>query len=360
MKKVCITGIFGMDARNLAEILLSKGYEVVGTYRYSSIPLKERIEYSDLNHQIKLVSLDITDMAGVTQLIRKEQFDLFFNLAAQSHVGESFRNPYYAIQVDGIGPLNILEAIRVCSPHTRYYNAGSSEMFGSNYEEVKLEDGTIIREQSESTCLDPNSPYGVGKLMSHNLVRIYREAYGIFAVSGILFNHTDPEYRTPTFFERKVSKYVAELNIFRSSMNRYKVDKNKDIIIDIDSGSSFPLLKLGTIEGVYRDIGWSHDYMRAAYMMTTNTEPKDYVVATGEARPLTEILKIMFGYIGIENFEDFYVVDPEFIRPVDVPYLRGNSSLIQKELGWQPTKSFKELMTDMVWHDIELAKIKYF
>ena len=350
--KACITGIFGMDARNLCQLLLDKGYEVVGTYRYSSIPLEDRIKTLPPDCQkIRFVSVDITDHS-IAKLIKNEQFDLFFNLCAQSHVGESFINPYHTINVDAMGPLNILEAIRNTSPQTRYYQANTSEMMGSNKNEV--EPG--IFEQDETTCLVPNSPYGIAKLMAHHLVRIYRESYGIFAVAGILFNHTHPGTRTPSFFERKVSKYVAELDRWLFSGREYFLTDTN--LVDANTQEIFPKLALGVIDGVYRDIGSSVDYMNAAYMMLTNKEPIDYVVATGESYPLTEILSIMFGRIGINDYENYIYLDPKLIRPVDVPYLRGNAERIKNELGWKPNIGFKELMEAMVDFDLALVNAK--
>ena len=190
--------------------------------------------------------------------------------------------------------------------------------------------------------------------MGAHIARIYREGYGLYVVNGFLFNHTDTT-RTPTFFERKVSKYVAGLYSFmrKSGATFHSLIHTQKAV---HQGSySYPKLALGTIEGVYRDIGWSHDYMRAALLMLSQDSPKDYVVATGEANPLTDILQIMFKKVGCQNYTAFIYIDPEFVRPVDVPYLCGDSTPIREELGWTPTKTFNELMIMLVESDLTNA-----
>ena len=338
-----ITGIFGMDAQNMASILLDKGHKVVGTYRYSSVPLDDRLKTKPAFYQrLSLVCSDLTDASGTSRLIADYQPDYIFNLAAMSHVGASFNDPAATFNADTIGVLNLLEGIKLNSPHTRLYQAATSEMFGKNYD---VKDG--VPTQSIHTPFLPSSPYGVAKLASHHLINIYRAGYGVHAVSGILFNHTDI-HRTPTFFERKVSIYAGKLARWKEA-NFVKdltdlTFSNKFVCSKI-SGSTFPKLPLGTIEGVHRDIGWSYDYMRAALLMVEADDPKDYVVSSGEAYPLTDILKV------IPDYSHFIYIDPEFVRPVDVPYLRGDSTPIREELGWSPTKSFHELIEMLVAHD---------
>lgn len=353
-KSALVTGMFGMDARNIIKILLENNCEVVGTYRYSSSAagLLEKYEFKG-SPLFSSVCCDLTDYSGIQRLVSEGQFDLIFNLAAQSHVGQSFLNPYYTVQVDGIGVLNLLESIRLSSPHSRLYSAQTSEQFGHNKE--KLRGG--IFEQNDKTPFSPNSPYGAAKLLAHNLIRIYRDGYGLFCVGGILFNHTDIT-RTPTFFERKVSTYVAGLASWAKSnyvdfhdSSSFRLSPQS--IRSTFSGADFSKLALGTYEGVYRDIGWSYDYMGAALLMLEADSPSDYIVATGEAYPLSDILKIMFGVIGIADFSPFVYVDPKLVRPVDVPYLRGNPSRIKKELGWAPTKDFNSLMNMLVTYDLQ-------
>lgn len=332
-KTALITGIFGMDAQNLARILLEKNYEVIGTYRYSSIPIEQRKGVAG----VKLVCSDLTDSSGVARLVAEYQPDLIFNLGAMSHVHFSFLDPLSTFNADAMGPLNFLEAIRLHSPHSRFYQSSSSEMFGMNFEHDKK--GPY---QSIKTPFKPSSPYGVAKLAAHHLVNIYRGGYDMFAVGGILFNHTDYT-RTPTFFERKVSMYAAKLQNWLKKQD--KISFTDKTIVGKDT---FPKLALGTVEGVYRDIGWSYDYMRAALMMLEADEPKDYVVATGNAYPIIDILKIMMG----EDYANYYYVEPSLVRPVDVPYLRGDSRPIQDELGWRPTKTFEELMQLLLENDL--------
>lgn len=329
-----------MDAQNLASILLEKGHEVVGTYRYSSVPLEKRLEdRPPFYKNIKMVCSDLTDASGISRLLADYQPDYIFNLAAMSHVGASFNDPLATFNADAVGVLNILEGVRLNSPHTRIYQSGSSEMFGKNFD---LKDN--LPTQSIHTPFLPSSPYGVAKLAAHHLINIYRAGYGIHAVSGILFNHTDI-HRTPTFFERKVSMYVGNLKRWLKSNPIGDLEFTDSHIVC--HGSTFPKLPLGVVEGVYRDIGWSHDYMRAALLMVEADNPKDYVVATGEAYPISDILKIGLG----NNYKNYIYEDPAFVRPVDVPYLRGDSTPIREELGWLPTKSFDELIRMLLNND---------
>lgn len=337
-----ISGIYGMDARNLAAILLRRGHRVIGTHRYSSAarPAVPGVE---------LRCVDSTDASGVTRLVAEIQPDMIFNLAALSHVGESFGCPGATLRADAEAVLNWLEAIRLESGHTRFYQADTSETFGKNYEVVGG-----VPTQTETTARIPSSPYGVAKLAAYHLVRIYREAYGIYAVSGTLFNHTDVT-RTPSFFERKVSVYSGK---FRQWAARNFVQSRSDLIIGGEtitsrlSGDSMARLPLGITEGVYRDIGWSPDYMAAALLMMGRDEPRDYLVASGEAYPITRILELALTYNDI-GWNDLTYVSPELIRPVDVPYLRGDSQPIREELGWKPTRTFDELIRMLIEHDAQ-------
>ena len=337
-----ITGIYGMDARNLAKILVRRGYEVVGTHRYSSAARPEVAG-------VKLRCIDSTDASGVSRLVAEIQPDFIFNLAALSHVGESFGSPLATFRADADATLHWLEAIRLHSPHSRFYQADTSETFGKNYELVGG-----VPTQTANTARIPSSPYGVAKLAAYHLVRIYREAYDLYALAGTLFNHTCTT-RTPSFFERKVSVYSGQ---FRQWAARNFVQSRSDLIIGGEvitsrlSGDSMARLPLGITEGVYRDIGWSPDYMAAALLMLEQDEPRDYLVATGEAYPITRILELALTYNDI-SWGDLTYVRQDLVRPVDVPYLRGDSSPIREELGWAPTIGFDEIIRTLLAHDAQ-------
>ena len=332
MNKVAIvTGVTGQDGSYLSELLLDKGYTVVGLRRRSSSEKGlERIEHLLNNDNFKLIEADITDSGCVNNLIAEYMPHEVYNLAAQSHVGTSFKQPSYTSQVNLQGPINFLEAIRLLSPSTKFYQASTSEMFGKNYEVF-----ADTKYQKETTPFVPQSPYAVAKLAAHEMVRIYRDSYGLFACCGILFNH-ESERRGENFVTRKITKWIGEF-----------VASGQD--------EDFPALRLGNLEA-HRDWGHAQDYVDAMYLMLQQDEPEDYVIATSETHSVREFLTEAFNEIGISNFEPHVVIDPEFYRPCEVDWLLGHTGKARQQLGWRPKVSFPELVQRMVRSDIDAAR----
>ena len=334
MNKIAIvTGATGQDGSYLSELLLDKGYTVVGLRRRSSSEKGlERIQHLLNNDNFKLVEADITDSGCVNNLIAEYMPHEVYNLAAQSHVGTSFKQPSYTSQVNLQGPINFLESIRLLSPSTKFYQASTSEMFGKNYEEFA---GT--KYQKETTPFVPQSPYAVAKLAAHEMVRIYRDSYGLFACCGILFNH-ESERRGENFVTRKITKWIGEF-----------VASGQD--------EDFPALRLGNLDA-HRDWGHAQDYVDAMYLMLQQDEPEDYVIATSETHSVREFLTEAFNEIGIPNFEPHVVIDPEFYRPCEVDWLLGHTGKARQQLDWRPKVSFPELVQRMVRSDIDAARKK--
>ena len=332
MNKVAIvTGVTGQDGSYLSELLLDKGYTVVGLRRRSSSEKGlERINHVLNNDNFKLVEADITDPANVCWLLQTYLPDEVYNLAAQSHVGTSFQQPSYTTQVNLQGPLNFLEAIRLLSPSTKFYQASTSEMFGKNFELMG-----DTKYQKETTPFVPQSPYAVAKLAAHEMVRIYRDSYGLFACCGILFNH-ESERRGENFVTRKITKWIGEF-----------VASGQD--------EDFPALRLGNLDA-HRDWGHAQDYVEAMYMMLQQDEPEDYVIATSETHSVREFLMEAFNEIGIPDFEPYVVIDPEFYRPCEVDWLLGHTGKARDQLGWRPKVSFQELVQRMVRSDIDASR----
>ena len=334
--KAIIFGITGQDGSYLAELLLEKGYEVVGITRRVSVPTLNRITH--ILPKIKIVEGDITDAFSVSNVIKEEAPDEIYNLAAQSHVGTSFKQPSLTWDVTAGGVLNILEAIRYSGrkDDIKFYQASSSEMFGKNY---NLREGLaeMIKYQDEKTPFMPQSPYAIAKLAAHHLVRNYRDSYGIFACSGILFNH-ESERRGEKFVTRKITKWIGEF--VASGMDK-----------------EFPALRLGNLDAK-RDWGHAEDYVRGMWEMVQHETPNDYVVATGETYSVRQFLDIAFRHIGIEDWQDLVVIDPEFYRPAEVDYLLGIPAKAKRILGWEPEISFQQLVERMVDSDVEEARLQ--
>ena len=334
--KAIIFGITGQDGSYLAELLLEKGYEVVGITRRVSVPTLIRVTH--ILPKIKIIEGDITDAFSVSNVIKEEAPDEIYNLAAQSHVGTSFKQPSLTWDVTAGGVLNILEAIRYSGrkDDIKFYQASSSEMFGKNY---NLREGLaeMIKYQDEKTPFMPQSPYAIAKLAAHHLVRNYRDSYGIFACSGILFNH-ESERRGEKFVTRKITKWIGEF--VASGMD-----------------TEFPALRLGNLDAK-RDWGHAEDYVRGMWEMVQHETPNDYVVATGETHSVREFLDIAFKHIGIDDWDDFVVIDPEFYRPAEVDYLLGIPAKAKRVLGWEPEISFQQLVERMVDSDVEAARLQ--
>tara|TARA_R110001606_G_scaffold15328_1_gene63215 strand:- start:2209 stop:3327 length:1119 start_codon:yes stop_codon:yes gene_type:complete len=364
--KAIIFGITGQDGSYLAELLLKRDYDVVGVTRRVSIDTTKRIAH--ILPKIKIVEGDITDAFNINKIIEEHQPDEIYNLAAQSHVGTSFSQPSLTWDVTASGVLNILEAIRY-SPRKediKFYQASSSEMFGKNYTEIiePIFGKSSQKYQDENTAFLPQSPYAIAKLAAHHLVRNYRDAYGIFACSGILFNH-ESERRGENFVTRKITKWIGE---FVAWMNYHNINSEKLATVDKDEvyipgrtdksqGFQFPKLRLGNLEA-RRDWGHAKDYVQAMWLMLQRQEPDDYVVATGQTHSVKEFLKVAFESVDIENWERYVVIDPEFYRAAEVDYLLGLPQKAKTLLGWSPKISFKQLAEAMVDHDVEEAKLR--
>ena len=314
-RKAFITGITGQDGSYLAEILLEKGYEVYGMVRRSSSFNTARIDH--VFGDIELVFGDLADGSVLNQLMRTIRPDEVYNLGAQSHVRVSFDIPEYTSDVDALGTLRLLDAIREEGVDCRFYQASSSEMFGAVSEAP----------QNEETKFHPRSPYGVAKVFGYWITRNYREAYGMYAVNGILFNHESPR-RGPTFVTRKITRAVGA--ILRGEQDD---------------------LKLGNLDAK-RDWGFARDYMDGAWRMLQADEPEDYVLATNETHTVEEFLDEAFGYVDL-SWRDYVKIDPRYFRPAEVDLLIGDYSKAKEKLGWEPTVRFQELVRMMVDGDRE-------
>ena len=328
MKKALITGITGQDGSYLAELLLAKGYEVHGIIRRSSTFNTDRIDHlyrdpHDPEARLFLHYGDLSDGTGLRRILEKVQPDEIYNLGAQSHVKVSFEQPEYTADVVAVGTLRLLEAVRdyakVWNREVRFYQAGSSEMFGA-----------APPPQNEKTPFYPRSPYAVSKVAAYWYAVNYREAYGLFIVNGILFNH-ESERRGETFVTRKISRAVG----------RIKMGLQKK-------------LYLGNLEAK-RDWGYAPDYVEAMWLMLQQDEPDDYVVATGEAHSVREFVEEAFAYVGLD-WRDYVEIDPRYFRPTEVDFLLGDATKAHEKLGWRPRVTFKELVRRMVDHDLELAR----
>ena len=309
-RKAFITGITGQDGSYLAEILLEKGYEVYGMVRRSSTFNRSRIDH--LRNDIELVYGDLGDSSVLNQLMRSIRPDEVYNLGAQSHVRVSFDMPEYTADVVAVGTLRLLDAIRESDVRCRFYQASSSEMFGKVAEVP----------QTETTPFHPRSPYGVSKVFGHWITRNYREAYGVFAVNGILFNHESPR-RGENFVTRKITLGLgAILRGERESIG------------------------LGNLDAK-RDWGYARDYMEGAWLMMQQERPDDYVLATGETHSVQEFLEEAFGYVDLD-WRTHVTTDERFLRPAEVDLLVGDYSKAKRELGWEPKVTFGELVRMMV------------
>ena len=317
-KRALITGITGQDGSYLAEFLLDKGYRVFGLVRRSSTINFERLAH--FQDKIELLSGDLLDQNSLISALQQSAPQEVYNLASQSFVPTSWNQPVLTGEFTALGVTRMLEALRVVDAKIRFYQASSSEMFG------------MVREtpQNENTQFYPRSPYGVAKLYGHWITVNYRESYGLFAVSGMLFNHESPR-RGLEFITRRVSYGVA----------RIKLGLQKT-------------LKIGNLDAE-RDWGFAGDYVRAMWLMLQQEKPQDYVVATGVTHSVRRLLEVAFGYVGLD-YRDHVEVDPSLLRPAEVHHLRGDFSKARRELGWEPTVDFERLVRMMV--DTDLARLR--
>jgi GDPmannose 4,6-dehydratase len=317
-KRALVTGVTGQDGSYLSELLLDKGYEVYGVVRRLSAPNVWRIQH--LLERITLVQADLLDQLSLIKAVESARPDEFYNLAAMSFVPSSWDQPMLTGEFNAQGVTRALEAIRAVNPRIRFYQASSSEMFGR------------VREvpQTELTPFYPRSPYGVSKAFGHYITVNYRESYNLFAVSGILFNHESPR-RGIEFVTRKVSDGAARIALGLTDT-----------------------LKLGNLDAC-RDWGFAGDYVRAMWLMLQQPTPDDYVIATGIAHSVHDLVEIAFGHVGLD-WKRHVKVDPAFLRPAEVDHLIGDASKARRVLGWQPSIDFKGLATMMV--DADLARLK--
>ncbi len=315
MKTALITGITGQDGSYLAELLLERGYRVIGMTRRTSTEVHERIEH--LVDRVEIVSGDLLDQSSMSQLIAAYRPDEIYNLAAQSFVPTSWTQPVLTGEFTALGVTRVLEAIRAVDSNIRFYQASSSEMFGKVQETP----------QSEDTPFYPRSPYGVAKVYGHWITVNYRESYDLFAVSGILFNH-ESERRGKEFVTRKISDGVARIKLGLQTE-----------------------LRLGNLEA-RRDWGFAGDYVRAMWSMLQHDEPQDYVVATGRTHSVREFCRLAFEAVDLD-FERYVVEDPRFMRPAEVDLLIGDPSKAKRVLGWEPLVTFEQLIDRMVSADMD-------
>lgn len=311
MKKALITGITGQDGSYLAELLISKGYEVYGIVRRLSTKNYSNIE--NILDQLIIIDGDLTDSHSIYTAIGEIQPDEVYNLAAQSFVGTSWTQPELTGNVNALGTIRILEALHSLYPDTRFYQASTSEMFGN----------TKIVPQNEDTIFRPRSPYGISKLYAHWATINYRESYDMFCCCGILFNH-ESERRGTEFVTQKIAQGVAQIH-----------------------NGNYKKIPLGNIDSK-RDWGYAPDYVDAMYRILHHKTPEDFVVATGIQYSIRDFLQEAFNYIGVENYEKYIEVDPKLFRPAEVDTLMGDSSRIRKSLKWEPKTLFKELVVKMV------------
>jgi GDPmannose 4,6-dehydratase len=314
-KRALITGITGQDGSYLAEFLLNKGYEVFGLVRRTSTVNFERIKH--IQDNIELISGDLLDQSSLINAIKESNPDEIYNLASQSFVPTSWKQPVFTGEATALGVARVLEAIRAVNLKIKFYQASSSEMFGKAREVP----------QTEKTPFYPRSPYGVAKLYGHWITINYRESYNMFCCSGILFNHESPR-RGLEFVTRKVTNAAAKIKLGLSNE-----------------------LRLGNLDAK-RDWGFAGDYARAMWLMLQQEKPDDYVISTGITHSVKDLVQIAFDYVNL-NWKDYVMVDPKFVRPAEVEILLGNSTKALKKLGWAPETSFEELIKMMIEADLE-------
>jgi len=320
-KRALITGINGMDGSHLADFLLTKGYSIWGMERRSSS--KNRVNTKHLEGRIKFVNGDMTDQNSLVRCLKESDPDEVYNLAAQSFVGESWNTPEYTSEVTGLGVLRMLEAIREYDKPIKFYQASSSEMFGR----------MIENPADEQTPFYPRSPYGVSKLYGHWITKNYRESYGIYACSGILFNH-ESERRGIEFVTRKITDGVAKIHLGLAES-----------------------ITLGNLDAK-RDWGYAPDYIEAMWLMMQQDTADDFVIATGNTHSIRDLLNVAFGQVNITDWQKYIKQDPRFMRPAEIDVLRGDYTKAKTVLGWEPKVKFEELVSRMVVNDIELLEGK--
>ena len=363
-KKVAVIfGVTGMDGSYLADLLLHKEYKVIGVKRRSSTNNEWRIKHLADEEDFSVMSGDLTDYSSLVKVFGDiGHVDEIYNLAAQSHVGESFKQPGITWDITGKGCMNILQClVDLKMTHVKFYQASSSEMYGSSYNVQKLSrDGINWKEkkyQDENTKHLPQSPYAIAKCAAHMTVRLYREAYGIHASAGILFNHEGPR-RGENFVTKKITKWVGDFLRWKEDQGCWigELNFSEDYII-APNCRRFSKLRLGNLKA-QRDWGHAKDYVKAMHLMLQQDEPDDYVICTGEARSVSDFLDVAFKHIGIDEWSDYVVIDPQFYRPAEVDFLQGDCSKAKRVLNWKQEYSFEDLVKEMVTYDINKANEK--
>jgi len=324
MKRAYITGISSQDGSYLAEYLLELGYAVYGMVRRNSVSENQHPRVDHIRDKINVTYGDMTDQASIDRALYEIQPDEIYNLAAQSHVRVSFDIPYYTVQTDAVGVLNILDSYKRICPNAKFIQASSSEQFG-----LTVDDDNF---QRENTVMNPVSPYGVSKVFAYNMVRHYRRAYDLHACNSICFNHESAR-RGSNFVTNKVVKTACQIKLGLASK-----------------------LELGNLLS-QRDWGHAKDFVRAMHMIMQHDVPDDFVVSTMETRSVRDMCDTVFTYLGL-NYEDYVEQNPRFMRPEELPYLKGDSTKIRETLGWKPTYVFGEMMCEMVDHWMDVLQGK--
>lgn len=332
-KKALIVGVSSQDGSYLSELLLEKGYDVIGTVRHTTNFYQENI--SHLYGKIKIKAADLLDIESLADIIKKEKPDEVYNLAAQSVPADSWTHPFYTGEITALGPVRVLEAVKHHAPDARFYQASTREIYGN-----------ISGTATEETLFDANNPYGIAKAYAHMMTRCYRESYGMFSCAGVLFNHESPR-RSLHFVTRKISAGVACIknNVKNPPLNELGdplVKDGKLYIGDLDSK---------------RDWGYSKEYVIAMWLMLQQNKPQDYVIGTNITHSVKDACRIAFAHVGL-NWEDHVVVDKRLLRPTEIKELKGDYSKAKKDLGWEPKTSFEDLIKLMVDADLERFKVR--
>jgi GDPmannose 4,6-dehydratase len=323
-KKAFITGIGGQDGSYLAEYLLSLGYEVHGMVRRNSVPENQQSRLAQIQDKIHVYYGDLMDQTSIEKLLTDIKPDEIYNIGAQSHVRISFDIPQFTVQTNAVGVINMLEAYKRICPTAKFYQASSSEMFGLTVDP----DGF----QRETTIMNPVSPYGCSKVFGYNVVRHYRRAYKLHAVNGILFNHESP---------RRGSNFVTNKVVKGACMIKLGMAKN---------------LEMGNMDS-FRDWGHSKDYVKAMHTIMNLEEADDYVVSTMQTHSVREMCDVVFKYLGLD-YRDYVVQNDKFLRPEELPYLKGDSTKLREKTGWAPTYTFEEMMHEMCDHWMDVLQGK--
>jgi GDPmannose 4,6-dehydratase len=328
-KTAVIVGVTSQDGSYLADLLLEKGYNVVGTIRRSTSLEKENIKH--LMGKIQVEAADLTDSESLNQIIKKAKPDEVYNIAAQSVPADSWSHPYYTGNVTGLGPVRVMEAVRHHAPHAKFYQATSREIYGN----IQADSA------NEQTPIDANNPYGIAKAYAHMMVRCYRESYDMFSCGGVLFNHESPR-RSLHFVTRKITAGVA---CIKNKVKNPPLNELGEKLVG-DDGK----IHLGFVDAK-RDWGYAKEYVEAMWLMLQHDKPKDYVIGTNSTHTIRELCQIAFDHVGL-NWEDHVVSDARFLRPTEIKELKGDYSAAKKDLGWEPKTSFEDLIKMMVDADL--------